>query len=1336
MRLIGIALCAALLWLSPASPGQVVVAPDEITCPRAAQPPVIDGALDEPCWQAAATVTGFTVPLRTGPPDKGLSARICFDDGALYLAFACQEPAPDRIKTGAQDGGQDVWKDDCVEVWLRTGDSQLDYDQFIVNAAGARQHVRARVSGAEAAPQPDWPAEGRIGQAQWTAELAIPFATLGLPVPDRGAMIQIKLGREDHTAAQVALSTWPPASRYAGPEDYGKLYFEAANVLVNPDMSGQRDDRTESWSFGETDGGLFSSVEDEGQRVIRFDTPGRYSTAQQNLRLRPDSIYRLNARVKGTAGIYLRARTSRRKGDESTPYTVYPARGDEYRAVELRFPTGETGDALIIIGNTEDQGKGTVFVSDLRVAQDVAYEADGPAIVLPVGERVTVKKVPVADCRALRGFIVAPVDGRLETFNWDMAPWEYNMRGAGAGVGYRYRNNDGLHITLADDEGVDAVVIRRGARVKLYRDAEAHDDPGDAPPIWEFKGRARTSRALFSDRVRSNRFSFFDLEDGYLADVSFFRIGDWQPWGPTTSNLSLGGQTGAGDLADFIADRFDEEDRAVYALAQGENKPVHVAAKRTIHLLSDPLPAGTALAAIGLRLSVPDAPSGCPLTVAVQDPLNPRQELMGVDFSIDRGGELQPILDFPAQVFPQPHRLWLSLTFGAPVTLEKAQVTLFGMPRQDALPEALAFRKLIMKGLFCILSEARPWNGFNRNTDLERFYRENHRGPGVKELAETIAQCKALGPDDDTVRCYDEWFWRRVRDLPPFEPRIDDIPGAPEWAVVARQAWLTAREVPKWWLDNRVVPTGEFGGLVGDDSDMYQNYADFPMFESDGVAAEIKRAAADLAELAEEENLESGLNRRTMDPLHAYEEGVNHEALMLWWFYGDPIYFERCLLAAKSMPALTVVTDRGHRHFKNQDCGAEDLRIDRELGIDGHAHPLMLHPCFEVAWYNGSPEIIDFLREWADGWLEHQTPGEYATSVDVRTEQATDSSQRPLYGGYGGQASAHSFLYWLTDDLKYIRPFMDFFQQGQDNWPARRFVPELWHRGALDAVEKRDGVLAGNPMTQAIALGDKPAIVEALKSDIAELQRFWTMYTDAEVFTDRVFLNAITNAAMCYTGGYATRNKYNHTHAASWEGFGTEYAALVLRGRRDRFKALVYNFREEPVTGRIRLWTLDHGRYRLTLGPDRNADDEADAIDREETVEVARATAIPVDLPSKRVIVLELEQVERLDAITARPDLAITARDITAEDGVVSGVVHNIGGAEAPAFTIALVDADGKVRARQKLAPLPAPLDLQPKRAQFRFEDLPEGGGDWVVEVDPEDEVAEVFEGNNRCRLP
>src|SRR3954453_21813137 len=85
--------------------------------------------------------------------------------------------------------------------------------------------------------------------------------------------------------------------------------------------------------------------------------------------------------------------------------------------------------------------------------------ARGPSIpIQPGDEPWVVTKLRVTDCRAVRGFVGAPVDGSLKSASWDGKVWEYPMPGAGAAVGYSYRNGDGLHITFADDQGFNAVI--------------------------------------------------------------------------------------------------------------------------------------------------------------------------------------------------------------------------------------------------------------------------------------------------------------------------------------------------------------------------------------------------------------------------------------------------------------------------------------------------------------------------------------------------------------------------------------------------------------------------------------------------------------------------------------------------------------------------------------------------------------------------------------------------------------------------------------------------------------------------------------------------------------
>lgn len=109
-----------------------------------------------------------------------------------------------------------------------------------------------------------------------------------------------------------------------------------------------------------------------------------------------------------------------------------------------------------------------------------------------------------------------------------------------------------------------------------------------------------------------------------------------------------------------------------------------------------------------------------------------------------------------------------------------------------------------------------------------------------------------------------------------------------------------------------------------------------------------------MAELADKENLREGINIHTTDALHAYEEGINHLALMARWFYGDPIYLERCMESARNMEKLTILTEDGRRHFRNKDrMGVKDLEQPREVTVDGGATPLMWHTASLVCILSG-----------------------------------------------------------------------------------------------------------------------------------------------------------------------------------------------------------------------------------------------------------------------------------------------------------------------------------------------------------------------------------------------
>lgn len=138
-------------------------------------------------------------------------------------------------------------------------------------------------------------------------------------------------------------------------------------------------------------------------------------------------------------------------------------------------------------------------------------------------EWVGIKKLLVTDCRAVRGFLGTPVDGTVKSWDYRGVPREYPNT-ASDGVAYSFNRNAGVHFTLADEAGFDAVVLRGGAKTKLYRDTGSLTESPGASPLHAFAGGQPTQGVWFTNRIQESRTVLFGSEGGTVAEVSFYRI--------------------------------------------------------------------------------------------------------------------------------------------------------------------------------------------------------------------------------------------------------------------------------------------------------------------------------------------------------------------------------------------------------------------------------------------------------------------------------------------------------------------------------------------------------------------------------------------------------------------------------------------------------------------------------------------------------------------------------------------------------------------------------------------------------------------------------------------
>ena len=124
---------ALLLYLVAAA---CRLAAEPVLTATEAAAPKIDGDLSDPCWQQAEVATSFTLLGKAEAATQRTEARVVYTPKALYFAFDCAEDQPDEIATTVTEHDGDVYKDDCVEVFLAPNEDPAQYYHFVVNADG------------------------------------------------------------------------------------------------------------------------------------------------------------------------------------------------------------------------------------------------------------------------------------------------------------------------------------------------------------------------------------------------------------------------------------------------------------------------------------------------------------------------------------------------------------------------------------------------------------------------------------------------------------------------------------------------------------------------------------------------------------------------------------------------------------------------------------------------------------------------------------------------------------------------------------------------------------------------------------------------------------------------------------------------------------------------------------------------------------------------------------------------------------------------------------------------------------------------------------------------
>lgn len=211
-------------------------------CPKVCAPPVIDGRLDDAAWKLAPTIE--LVLSETGKPvTKKTIARMCWDDTNLYVGF---EGEDEDVYGTYLKRDDPIYNEEVYEVFIAPDGDITRYYEFNVSPRNvvfdAMQFyvTRAFDTGSTA----KWNCKGlRTGvfvdgtvdcrtdkDKGWSAEFAIPFASLGTSTPKPGARWRGNLYRIDLSPPPAEFQAWSPTfvvpAAFHVPKRFGTIFFE------------------------------------------------------------------------------------------------------------------------------------------------------------------------------------------------------------------------------------------------------------------------------------------------------------------------------------------------------------------------------------------------------------------------------------------------------------------------------------------------------------------------------------------------------------------------------------------------------------------------------------------------------------------------------------------------------------------------------------------------------------------------------------------------------------------------------------------------------------------------------------------------------------------------------------------------------------------------------------------------------------------------------------------------------------------------------------------------------------------------------------------------------
>lgn len=188
---------------------------------RTATAPVIDGKLDDACWQQAPVETDFTNYKTLKLAEEQTQVRVLYDDTHLYVAYECLEPNMADVVAFTRIDDRFMQGEDLVQLRLDTFHDRRCCYCFEMNTFGTRRDFRYGLFSIDTSWSCEWSGAVTTDTDRWYAEFCIPIANLLFKAED-DAVWGANFRRFEYGKQEISFWNYQNSRSYL-PRGYGLL---------------------------------------------------------------------------------------------------------------------------------------------------------------------------------------------------------------------------------------------------------------------------------------------------------------------------------------------------------------------------------------------------------------------------------------------------------------------------------------------------------------------------------------------------------------------------------------------------------------------------------------------------------------------------------------------------------------------------------------------------------------------------------------------------------------------------------------------------------------------------------------------------------------------------------------------------------------------------------------------------------------------------------------------------------------------------------------------------------------------------------------------------------